>query len=80
MNRRRADTAHPYPGIAPEDLTEAQRVAMQDAIVERYLGRKDREAWDRQFERRGRKTVPFIRRRLKMPRIGHQRGSHEWRL
>lgn len=67
LARRRQDTPDPYPGIPDEDLTGGQRRDRQHAIVERYQGRKDREDWHRSFQRCGRLTMPFIRRRLKVP-------------
>ena len=51
MTRRRADAPHPYPDLAVEEMTVAQRHEVQGVLVERYHGRKDREAWDRRYWR-----------------------------
>jgi len=74
MTRRRADTATPYADLPVEQLTDVQRVAAQQAIIEQYEGRKDREAWDHRFWR-GRDDRVFERPRAIAPRTGSQRGS-----
>jgi hypothetical protein len=51
MTRRRADTTTPYDGTVVYELTASQREIVQDGIVERFHGRKDREAWDRRYWR-----------------------------
>lgn len=76
MTRRRADRPLPCAGVALEALTEAERHAVQDAIAERYHGRKDREAWDRRYWR-GRKGQIFMRG-VRVP-TGSARGSAVWR-
>jgi hypothetical protein len=50
-DRRRADTAHPYPHLAVEQMTAAQRLEVQDVLTERFHGRRDRAGWDRRYWR-----------------------------